>query len=146
MVRDSTALTIVRLDLSLLDTLRYPRYQVVQRRLWVGVKHTALFGQVLALVDSWEPRYIVCDSTGVGAGLASFLTKALGKARLIPFVFSAQSKSKLGWDFLGVIETGRLLIMPPAPLSLRVQRPQNSSNFGARLKPPSLKFSPDPGG
>ena len=31
--RDSTALTIVRADLSQLETLRAPRYQVVMRRL-----------------------------------------------------------------------------------------------------------------
>jgi hypothetical protein len=48
----------------------------------------------------------VVDATGVGAGLASFLDKAFPH-RVIPFIFSAKSKSDLGWDFLSVIETGR---------------------------------------
>jgi hypothetical protein len=42
----------------------------------------------------------------VGAGLASFLRKSLPR-RVIPFVFSAASKSRLGWDFLAVIDSGR---------------------------------------
>jgi hypothetical protein len=105
--RDSTALTIVRIDLSLLELLRAPRYLVVHRRLWTGVKHTTIFGQLVALAEAWEPRRIVCDATGVGAGLTSFLAKALGEGRVEPFIFSSASKSKLGWDFLSVIETGR---------------------------------------
>ena len=122
--QDSTALTIVRVDLSLLDSLGAPRYLAVQRRTWTGIKHTQLFGQLLALAESWQPRYIVCDSTGVGAGLTSFLEKFLGRAGgahgvgnlhraagglVIPFVFTQSSKSKLGWDFLSIIETGRFL-------------------------------------
>ena len=105
--RDSTALTIVRIDLSQLETLRAPRYQVVMRRLWTGVKHTSIFGQILALAESWSPRYIVCDSTGVGAGIASFMVKVFGEGRVIPFIFTAKSKSELGWNIISVIETGR---------------------------------------
>ena len=47
------------------------------------------------------------DATGVGAGLASFLERAL-PGRVIPFVFSGRSKSDLGWGFLGVVESGTL--------------------------------------
>ena len=101
--RDSTALTVIRIDLSLIEALRFPRYQVVARRLWTGDKHPALFGQLTALVDLWQPRFIVCDNTGVGMGL----TRTYGEGRLIPFTFNSFSKSKLGWSFLSVIETGR---------------------------------------
>ncbi len=52
------------------------------------------------------PRYIVVDSTGVGAGLASFLDK-YAPGKVIPFLFTAKSKSDLGWKFLAVVETGR---------------------------------------
>jgi hypothetical protein len=71
------------------------------------VKHTTLFGQLLSLAEAWEPRLLVCDNTSVGAGLTSFLAKALGESRVIPFTFTGASKSKLGWDFHSVIETGR---------------------------------------
>jgi hypothetical protein len=44
------------------------------------------------------------DATGVGASLASFLADQLGKGprRVImePFVFTAKSKSDLGWTFV----------------------------------------------
>lgn len=105
--RDATALTIVSADLSHWSALRAPIYRVVARRLWLGERHVNLFGQLLSLVEGWQPRYVVVDCTGVGAGLASFLERALGAARLLPFTFTSASKSRLGWDFLGVVETGR---------------------------------------
>jgi hypothetical protein len=79
---------------------------VVGRRQWQGTAHSQLYGQITALVEAWQPQQVVVDATGVGAGLASFLSTAL-PGRVTPFVFTAASKSKLGWDFLSVIETGR---------------------------------------
>jgi hypothetical protein len=110
--RDSTALTVVEVDLSSIGIKRYPTYRVVDRKLWTGTKHTTLFGQLSALTEAWGARWIVVDATGVGAGLASFLEKAF-PGRVIPFIFSGSSKSKLGWDFLGVIESGRFLDWVP---------------------------------
>ncbi|MDQ3614460.1 MAG: hypothetical protein M3412_09075, partial [Chloroflexota bacterium] len=55
------------------------------------------------------------DATGIGAGLASFLTASLARRgslpgiEVIPFVFTAPSKSQLGWDFLGLIDSGRFV-------------------------------------
>ena len=43
---------------------------------------------------------LVVDATGVGAGLAGFLGQAL-PGKVVPFVFSAQSKSQLGLGFPG---------------------------------------------
>ena len=105
--RESTALTFVRVDLSQLDTLRAPRYQVVIRQLWTGIKHAQIFSQLVALAEAWSPRYIVCDSTGVGAGIASFMVKTFGEGRVLPIIFTSKSKSDLGWNFISVIETGR---------------------------------------
>lgn len=115
--RDATALTIVEVDLSALSdpVIAAPIYRVVDRRLWVGTKHTAIYGQLLALSQHWEPRFLVVDATGVGAGLTSFLQRSLNE-RVIPFVFSAASKSKLGWDFLSVVESGRYRDYKPAGL------------------------------
>jgi hypothetical protein len=106
--RDATALTVVEVDLSSLsdDLLRAPIYRVVDRRQWIGTPHPMLYGQLQALVEHWRASYLVVDATGVGAGLAAFLNKVL-PGKVIPFVFSASSKSKLGWDFLSIIETGR---------------------------------------
>ena len=106
--RDSTALTIVRVDLSGLEdpAIGKPIYRVVHRRVWTGAKHSQIYGQVLAMAESWAPRWLVIDATGVGAGLASFLAKALPN-QVLPFVFTQKSKSDLGWNFLSIVETGR---------------------------------------
>jgi hypothetical protein len=106
--RDSTALTIFTVDLTTrADRLiAAPSYRVVGRWEWVGTKHTSLYAQIMALVEVWKPRYLVIDATGVGAGLSSFLEKAL-PGRVIPYLFNAQTKSKLGWDYLTIVEQGR---------------------------------------
>jgi hypothetical protein len=106
--RDSTALTIVEVDLDTLSDplVKAPVYRVVQRRLWTGTNQVTLYAQLRALIEHWRAQYVVIDATGVGAGLSSFLDKAF-PGKVLPFVFSQSSKSKLGWDFLGVIDTGR---------------------------------------
>lgn len=106
--RDATALTIVQVDLSSLadPLIAAPTYLVMERRLWLGVRHTHLYAELRALAELWRPQRVVVDATGVGAGLASFLEKAL-PGRVIPFVFNAATKSRLGWEFLAVVETGR---------------------------------------
>ena len=106
--RDSTALTVIQADLSSLEDelIAAPTYRVVNRYEWIGDSHTDLYSQVKALAEHWEARYLVVDSTGVGAGLTSFLDAAL-PGLVVPFVFSPKSKSDLGWNFLAVIETGR---------------------------------------
>jgi len=112
--RDSTALTVVEVDTTRADGRAL--YRVVDRRVWTGVRHSALHDQLVDLATSvWRASWIVVDATGIGAGLASFLEATLrrggrGRAngvRVIPFVFTSASKSRLGWDFLGLIDGGR---------------------------------------
>jgi len=107
--RDATVLTIVEVDLSTLadPVLQAPTYRCVSRRLWVGVKHSTLYGILRATAQAFGARYLVADATGVGAGLVSFLAHALPAGVVIPFEFNSSSKSKLGWDFIGIVEAGR---------------------------------------
>ncbi len=86
--------------------LRAPAYRPVLRRQWLGVRHARLYGEIRALAEAWQARWVVVDATGVGAGLASFLGHAL-PGRVIPFHFTAASKSQLGWDFLALVDAGR---------------------------------------
>jgi hypothetical protein len=51
---------------------------------------------------------LLIDATGIGAGLASFLQKSF-PGRIKPFLFNSSSKSRLGWDYLSVVDTGRFL-------------------------------------
>jgi hypothetical protein len=106
--RDSTSVTIFNVDLSTMpaDELGAPTYRVVARYQWIGTSHTKIYNQLKELARTWRCEYIVIDSTGVGAGLASFMEKSF-PGRVIPFLFTSKSKSDLGWGYLAVIETGR---------------------------------------
>lgn len=105
---DATALSIVDVDLSGMDDplIKRPIYRVVSTKLWTGEKQTGLFHQIKAMAELWRVQFLVVDATGIGAGLSSFLSEAF-PGRVIPFIFTPQSKSKLGWDFLALIDTGR---------------------------------------
>ena len=106
--RDATALTVVQVDPEVGPSRqrRLPFYRVMDRRLWLGVKHTTLHDRILALARHWGAVWVVVDATGIGAGLTSFLKQALGE-RVVPVVFSPKLKSELGWGFLAIVETGR---------------------------------------
>jgi len=102
--RDATALTVVRVLPAIEGAL--PVYRPVVRRQWIGAATSVLLPQVRALALEWRAQSVVVDATGVGAGLASMLESAL-PGRVIPFTFTASSKSELGWNFTGLVDAGR---------------------------------------
>ena len=107
--RDSTALTVVEVDLATRTDGR-PVYRVVDRRAWTGIRHAQLHAHLIDLARHiWKASWIIVDATGIGAGLASFLEASLKRTsiRVVPFTFTSSSKSQLGWDFVSLIETGR---------------------------------------
>jgi hypothetical protein len=53
-------------------------------------------------------RRVAVDATGLGETLARLLAKALGPAVVRPFRFTAESKSRLGYDLLAAVNGGRL--------------------------------------
>ena len=81
----------------------------MDRRLWLGTPHPALHERLLAQAAHWRALWLVVDATGLGAGLAAFLGKALagGRTTVVPVVFSHETKSRLGWNFVAAVETGR---------------------------------------
>ncbi|MBI2935889.1 MAG: hypothetical protein HYY31_03645 [Chloroflexi bacterium] len=111
---DATVVIIGELDFSLCDELRHdPAVRVVEHYVWRGQPHHALLSQLVDLLRNvWHCRRVVVDATGVGAGVASMLGKALGSA-LEPFVFTAPSKSRLGFELLAAVNSGRLKLYAP---------------------------------
>jgi hypothetical protein len=106
--RDATALTVVSITQEE-ENARIglgPTYRVIYRRQWTGTGHVQIFGEIDELARLMQPERIVIDATGVGAGLASMLRRRLGNI-VTPFIFTAKSKSDLGWAFLAIVETGR---------------------------------------
>jgi hypothetical protein len=86
-------------------------YRVVDRLAWTGAKHTALHAAIVKLArEVWKASAVVVDATGIGAGLASFLSASLAQRPaipVIPFIFTQTTKSRLGWDFVSLIDAGR---------------------------------------
>ncbi len=151
--RDSTALTVVEIGME--DPASSPIsphpssrpvYRVVDRMAWTGVRHTALHAQLVDLARAvWRAGVVIVDATGVGAGLASFLAATLGERRygraaipVVPFIFTAASKSALGWDFLGLIDAGRFKEYADDGDGL-------SRLFRAQLAAPTFEAPPGPG-
>ncbi len=107
--QDSTVLTIGELDFSIRDEIqKSPKINIVEHYWWTGKKHTELYPQLVDLLKNvWGCRRIVVDATGVGQPVSSFLRKAIGP-KVHPFTFTSQSKSKLGFELLAAINSGRL--------------------------------------
>ena len=108
--RDATALTLVEIKLEEQAVQRpapaLPTYTPIKRWQWIGANHVTLQTTIRDIALEWKARAVVVDATGVGAGLASFLDRAL-PGRVTPFSFNSASKSALGWDFLAIVDSGR---------------------------------------
>ncbi|MCY4625438.1 MAG: hypothetical protein OXC99_10635 [Chloroflexi bacterium] len=104
--RDSTVVTIGEVEYGLRADA--PVVRVVEHYRWTGEPHHALTGSLVDLLQRrWRCRRVVVDATGLGTGIASGLVRAMGGA-VEPFVFTAGSKSSLGFDLLAAVNSGRL--------------------------------------
>ena len=108
-------LTIAELDFDAGDPFSgEPQVKVVEHVQWTGVSLAAVYPQLVDLLKRvWNCRRVVVDATGLGQGPASFLERVLGRAIVDPFVFTAQSKSRLGFDLLAAVNSGRLKMYAP---------------------------------
>ena len=100
--RDSTALTVFEVDLDTINDplINKPTYRVVFRKEWIGIKHSTLYGEIKAIAELFEIRFLVVDATGVGAGMSSFLAASLGD-RVIPFELISPLKAPCCGTFSG---------------------------------------------
>ena len=102
--RDATVVTIGEVEVG--GRLDAPSVRVVEHYRWTGEPHHALTPSLVELLRrTWRCRRVVVDATGLGTGVASGLVKAMGGA-VEPFVFTAGSKSRLGFELLGAVNTG----------------------------------------
>jgi hypothetical protein len=61
-----------------------------------------------AWLQAWQVAHLVADESGVGQGLVSWLTAALGPGRVTGYDFAGRGrKASLGSRFLSLVETGR---------------------------------------
>lgn len=107
--RDSTVVTVAALDYAGCGPLSPdPAIRIVDHVWWTGRSHASLAPDLAVLLrDHWACRAVVVDATGLGQGVASVLQRLLG-GRVQPFVFTAESKSRLGFGLLGAVNGNRL--------------------------------------
>lgn len=98
---DATVLTIALRD--------GPHTAVAAVYHWQGRPFEAVRDDVTALARRWGFTRLVCDATGMGAPLTAQLEVALGRV-VEPFVFTAASKSALGFELAAAAATGALRI------------------------------------
>ena len=104
---DATVLTIARVDASADPGASVCR--VVAQREWRGAPYARVLDDVRALDRRWRFDRVSADATGLGAPLVAQLRPQLGH-RLDEVVFTAASKSALGYGLLAAARTGRLAL------------------------------------
>ncbi|MDE2933488.1 MAG: hypothetical protein OXS47_06415 [Chloroflexota bacterium] len=104
---DATVLTIARADASAGNGGVACR--VVAQREWRGAPYARVLDDVRALDRLWRFERVSADATGLGAPLVAQLRPQLGR-RLDEVVFTAASKSALGYALLAAARTGRLAL------------------------------------
>jgi hypothetical protein len=67
-----------------------------------------LADRLLAYLRHWNVAHTILDASGVGQGLADWLSAMLGSSRVTAHQLGGKSaKARLGSDFLALVETGR---------------------------------------
>lgn len=84
-----------------------PVLRVVEQLAWSGTPHAQLIPRLITVLRGWRPRCIVVDATGMGQPVAGLLKHEFG-LRVVPFVFTERSKSDLGYEFLSLVNGGRI--------------------------------------
>jgi hypothetical protein len=109
--QDSTVITIAEVASPSASSLAtgegWSQVRVVEHYQWTGIPHSQLYPQIIDILKKWNCGRIVVDATGMGQPIASFLRAQLG-SKVIPFTFTQKSKSDMGFDFLSLVNCGRL--------------------------------------
>jgi hypothetical protein len=91
-----------------LKTYNSPFLHLVDHYSWTGVRHPDIYSQLIDIIKNvWHCKCVVVDATGIGQPVASYLNDVLG-SRVVPFTFTAQSKSELAFNLLAAVNSGGL--------------------------------------
>ena len=106
--RDATVVTIC--DVYLPEDKAYDKknfvWKVVARRLYRNTRTELLEKELCGEIDRWKPKKIIIDHSGMGAMLSDILIGKY-KRKVYPIDITAPNKTKMAWDFLSMVDTGR---------------------------------------
>ena len=106
--RDATVVTIC--DVYLPEDKAYDKknfvWKVVARRLYRNTRTELLERELCGEIDRWRPKKIIIDHSGMGAMLSDILIGKY-KKKVYPIDITAPNKTKMAWDFLAMVDTGR---------------------------------------
>ncbi len=142
--RDASVLTIGRVEY---NELHLPGVAVVHQQWWTGMSYPEQYAAVLALCEQWNIRRLVVDNTGQGAGLASLLVEKLGAERVETCTFTRPAKSRLGYQLLALINSGRFTLYAPTDAPREIYEECWSQVRAARYSLPAsetINFYVDP--
>jgi hypothetical protein len=106
--QDSTVITIAQLDYGdWTEQLPYPTIRIVSHYWWTGRNHMTQYNDMAKIIQSWNPSKICIDAGGVGAGLASFLSKTFG-GKVMKFQPNQHTVSEVGFHLLSEVNTNRI--------------------------------------
>jgi len=105
--KDSTVVTVGRVSWEREDG--EPSVEIVEHVWWTGKAQPDQYTELHHLLrEVWGVRRVAVDATGVGAGLAGWLVRALGEEVVEAVTFSAPVKSALAYTLLGQVNSGRM--------------------------------------
>ena len=88
-----------------------PHLAITALYAWQGAAHDPLYTQIAHLLAGvWAVRRVAVDSTAMGEAAAIMLRRALGPTRVIPYRYTQQTKSSLGYGLQAAAATGRLQV------------------------------------
>ena len=137
--RDATVVTIC--DVSLPEGKSFtPKnfvWKAVARRLFRNLNADMLEKQICQDIDRWNPRKIIIDHSGLGAMLSDILTTKY-RHRVFPVDITVANKTKMAWDFLAMVDTGRWIEHKGDELTLRTSGFKPGREHYEILKEPEL--------
>jgi hypothetical protein len=105
--KDWTVVTIARVTRPI-ELLGEPAMEIVEHCWWTGRDHSAQYSALLELLrERWRCARVCVDGTGVGAGVASWLGRAM-PGRLETVWFTRRLKSEMGYELLAAVNGGRV--------------------------------------
>jgi len=103
--RDSTVVSIAKVTM---NELGLPVLNVVHQQIWTGMHYLEQYAQITAICEYWSIKKLIVDRTGLGEVMAALLEAKLGDEKVESFQFTRPSKSKLTYQFLSLVNSGRL--------------------------------------